>query len=244
MSEALLELVDVVAGYGPITVLNRLSLAVAPQEKLALIGRNGVGKTTLLYTMMGNVRPTTGSIMLRGEAVSGLPPHIVNRRGISIVPEGRRLFGNLSVADNLRLATRAGGASLDEVFDLFPKLEQIYTRRAEHLSGGERQMVAIARALMAPTDLILLDEPFEGLAPTVVQDVMSALQRLKGKRSMILVEHDAEMVLSLADRVYVLVNGRIAFDGTARTLRADTALRDSLLGLAQPSAGRAGTSGS
>ena len=132
------------------------------------------------------------------------------------MPEGRRLFPNLTVLDNLRLAMRAGGASLDDVFALFPKLKLLQRSKAESLSGGERQMLAIARALMVPAKLILLDEPFEGLAPTIVKEVMDALAQLRGRVAMVIVEHHAETVLPLVDRAYVLVNGRVAFEGTAK----------------------------
>ncbi len=149
------------------------------------------------------------------------------------MPEGRRLFPNLTVTENLRLAARPGGASLDDVFALFPKLRILARSQAESLSGGERQMVAIARALMAPAKLILLDEPFEGLAPAVVQEVMAALGKLRGRVAMVIVEHHAETVLSLVDRAYVLVNGRVAFEGSARALEADEALQARLLGVVQ-----------
>ena len=151
-----------------------------------------------------------------------------------IVPEGRRLFPNLTVMENLRLAARPGGASFDEIFDLFPKLQILQRAHAESLSGGERQMLAIARALMVPSRLILLDEPFEGLAPAVVQEVMDALVRLRGRVAMIIVEHHAETVLPIADRAYVLVNGQIAYEGSARALEADEALQVRLLGVVQP----------
>lgn len=220
------------AGYGGSCVIENIDLTVHDNEVVAVLGRNGVGKTTLLYTIMGDVERLSGEVVVDGKPITGLRPHAVNQLGIGIVPEGRRLFGNLSVADNLRIAAREGGADLDEIFDLFPKLRQIYRRRAEYLSGGERQMVAIARALMAPTKLILLDEPFEGLAPAVVQDLIEALVRLKGTRSMVLVEHDAEMIRALADRIYVLVNGRISFSGTLEEFESDETLKASLLGLA------------
>ena len=158
----------------------------------------------------------------------------INRLGISIVPEGRRLFPNLTVMENLRLAARPGGASFDEIFELFPKLRILQRARAESLSGGERQMLAIARALTVPSRLILLDEPFEGLAPSVVQEVMDALVRLRGRVAMIIVEHHAETVLPIVDRAYVLVNGQIAYEGSARTLEADAALQARLLGVVQP----------
>ena len=151
--------------------------------------------------------------------------------GISLVPEGRRLFPNLTVGENLRIAARPGGMSLDEVFGLFPHLRILQRSKAESLSGGERQMVAIARALMVPARMILLDEPFEGLAPAIVKEVMDALVRLRGRVSMVIVEHHAETVLPIVDRAYVLVNGRVAFEGSAKTLEFDAALQARLLGV-------------
>ncbi|MES2481316.1 MAG: branched-chain amino acid ABC transporter ATP-binding protein/permease [Pseudomonadota bacterium] len=227
-----IRLSKVSAGYDGSRVLEDVDMVVHEREVVAVLGRNGVGKTTLLHTLMGTVPLLGGEITVQGQTTRGLPPHAVNRMGVAIVPEGRRLFGNLTVADNLRIAQRPGGASFAEVFALLPKLAQLQGRRAEHLSGGERQMVAIARALMAPAEVVLLDEPFEGLAPTVVQDLTQALHRLKGQRSMVLVEHDAETVLSLADRIYALVNGRVVFSGTTAEFMADSSLRESLLGLA------------
>ena len=149
------------------------------------------------------------------------------------MPEGRRLFPNLTVLDNLRLAMRAGGASVEDVYALFPKLKALQRSKAESLSGGERQMLAIARALMVPAKLILLDGPFEGLAPAIVKEVMDALAQLRGRVAMVIVEHHAESVLPLVDRAYVLVNGRVAFVGTAEMLRADHALQARLLGVVQ-----------
>ena len=163
------------AGYAGSIVLEDLSLVVHEGEAVALLGRNGVGKTTTLRAITGTVRCGSGSIRLDGAEIANAKPYEINRKGISLVPEGRRLFPNLTVLDNLRLAMRAGGASLDEVFALFPKLKALEHSKGESLSGGERQMLAIARALMVPAKVILLDEPFEGLAPTIVKEVMDAL---------------------------------------------------------------------
>ncbi len=230
----LLEIKGLRAGYGGSTVLDGIDLRVGAGEAVALLGRNGVGKTTLLRAITGTVRASSGGITLEGAAIVGRPSFEINRRGISLVPEGRRVFPNLTVIDNLRLAARPGGARLDEVYDLFPKLRVLARARAESLSGGERQMLAIARALMVPAKLILLDEPFEGLAPAIVQEVMAALARLRGAVAMVIVEHHAETVLPLVDRAYVLVNGQVAFAGSARALEADPALQARLLGVVQP----------
>lgn len=157
------------------------------------------------------------------------------------MPEGRRLFPNLSVIENLKLAARSGGASQEEIFALFPRLAERAKSRGENLSGGERQMVAIARALMAPSKLILLDEPFEGLAPAVVHEVREAVMNLTTKASLVIVDHHAESVLAMADRAYVLVNGRVAYGGDAAALAADKALQERLLGVVQAVQASAGT---
>lgn len=235
-SPVILQVQGVSSGYDGGRILDGVDFTVRKGEVVALLGRNGVGKTTLLKTIMGTVTKTKGDIVFEGNTLSGLAPFEINRRGIAVVPEGRRLFLNLSVLDNLRIAMREGGASLEEAFALFPKLYTIQSRKAEHLSGGERQMVAIARAMMAPSRLILLDEPFEGLAPAVVQEVMDAIVRLSSRTSLVLVEHHAEQVLSIADRAYVLVNGTVAFEGKAADLNNDHALQASLLGVVQPTA--------
>jgi len=163
------------AGYAGSVVLEDLSLVVHEGEAVALLGRNGVGKTTALRAITGTVRSASGTIALGGADITNARSYEINQRGVSLVPEGRRLFPNLTVLDNLRLAARAGGASLNDAFTLFPKLRTLQRSRAEGLSGGERQMLAIARALMVPARLILLDEPFEGLAPAIVKEVMDAL---------------------------------------------------------------------
>ncbi|WP_398469293.1 ATP-binding cassette domain-containing protein [Tardiphaga sp.] len=227
----LLKVEGIRAGYGGSTVLDGLDLTVQPGEVVALLGRNGVGKTTSLRALTGTLPLAAGSITFDGKQIGGLRPDEINRAGISLVPEGRRLFPNLTVEENLKLAARRGGASQEEICDLFPKLRTLMRQRAENLSGGERQMVAISRALMVPSRLILLDEPFEGLAPAVVQEVREAVAKLTSKASLIIVEHHAESVLAMADRAYVLVNGKVAFSGDAATLAADVALQERLLGI-------------
>ena len=227
----ILEVQDVHTYYGDAYVLQGLSLTLEDGQILGLLGRNGVGKTTLLRAITGTVRCGGGSIRLGDADITGTRSYEINRKGISLVPEGRRLFPNLTVLDNLRLAMREGGASLDEVFALFPKLAVLQRSKAESLSGGERQMLAIARAMMVPAKLILLDEPFEGLAPAIVKEVTEALARLRGRVAMVIVEHHAEAVLPLVDRAYVLVNGRVAFEGTAKALAEDAELQARLLGI-------------
>ncbi len=197
------------------------------------MGRNGVGKTTTLRSISGTLSGVAGTISFDGKPLGGLKPYEINRLGISLVPEGRRLFPNLTVTENLQLASRPGGFSLEQAYELFPALKTRQKAKAENLSGGERQMVAIARALVVPSRLILLDEPFEGLAPAVVKEVMDALVKLRGTVAMLIVEHHAESVLPIVDRAYVLVNGQIAFEGDALSLERDPALQARLLGVVQ-----------
>ena len=234
VGQPILQLSQVRAGYGGSRILDGIDLTVREGEAVALLGRNGVGKTTTLRAIMGVVPIGAGQIVLDGRTITAARSHAINRLGISLVPEGRRLFPNLTVTENLRLAARAGGASLEDIFALFPKLRVLQRSKAESLSGGERQMVAIARALMVPSRVVLLDEPFEGLAPALVKEVTDALVKLRGRVSMVIVEHHAETVLPIVDRAYVLVNGRVAYEGSAQDLQADTALQARLLGVVQP----------
>ncbi len=232
-AKPLLVLEGVRGGYAGSTVLDGLNLTVNMGEAVALLGRNGVGKTTALRAITGSIPKNTGSIKIDGHDITASRTFEINRLGVSLVPEGRRLFPNLTVLDNLRVAARPGGATFEDVFDLFPKLRILQRSKAESLSGGERQMLAIARALVVPSRIILLDEPFEGLAPAVVKEVMDALVSLRGKVAMIIVEHHAETVLPIVDRVYVLVNGQVAYEGTAAALEADEATQQRLLGLVE-----------
>lgn len=236
-STPLLRLDRVRCGYAGSTVLEDVSLSVGHGEVVALLGRNGVGKTSTLRAITGSIPVTSGHIEFDGEPITGLPTYTITRRGIGLVPEGRRLFPNLTVAENLMIASRRGGGTFDEAYQLFPKLKLLAGSRAANLSGGERQMLAIARALMFPTKLILLDEPFEGLAPAVVQEVMGAVTRLRERASIVIVEHNAEYVLPFADRAYVLVSGQVAFEGSAERLLAENELRGKLLGVAYDEAG-------
>ncbi|WP_321803181.1 branched-chain amino acid ABC transporter ATP-binding protein/permease [Burkholderia sp. BCC1993] len=233
----LLRLEGVKAGYAGNTILDGIDLTLHEGEVIAILGRNGVGKTTTLRAATGVADVTAGRIVFDGHDITGRPAHEINRLGLAMVPEGRRLFPNLTVAENLRLAARKGGASVDEMFALFPRLATRKDARAEHLSGGERQMVAIARALMAPAKAILLDEPFEGLAPAVVQEVLDAVVKLRERASVVIVEHQADMVLPIADRAYVLVNGRVAHESSAVALEQDTATQAKLLGIVHDEAG-------
>lgn len=229
----LLDAKGIAVGYSGSTVLSGVDLTIREGEAVALLGRNGVGKTTLLRALTGSLPLDGGSITFAGTDLRKLKPFEINRLGISLVPEGRRLFPNLTVTENLLLAQRPGGIALEEAFALFPRLKTRQAAKAENLSGGERQMVAIARALMVPSKLVLLDEPFEGLAPAVVNEVMEALVKLRGRVAMVIVEHHAELVLPMADRAVVLVNGQVAFEGDAATLEHDEGMQARLLGVVE-----------
>lgn len=230
-TDRILELSQVAAGYGGSRVLNELDLHVNKGETVALLGRNGVGKTTTLATIMGTLSLLQGRIEFDHQDISAKAPHQVNRLGVSIVPQGRRIFPNLTVTDNLLVAHRPGGWELSAVFELFPKLKQLEHSLGGNLSGGEQQMLAIARAVMAPTRLLLLDEPFEGLAPAIVAEVMAAVAKLRGSVSILLVEQRVDLALQMADRAYVMVNGRTEFEGSAQALRSDHERLVQLLGV-------------
>jgi len=230
--EPLLVLQAVHAGYNGSEILHDVSLDVRRGEVVALLGRNGVGKTTTLRAIMGALKPRSGRVQFAGRDITRLSPDRINRLGIAIVPEGRRIFPNLTVIENLMLAAREGGWAIEEIYDLFPRLRTHRDVRGENLSGGERQMVAIARALMAPQTLMLLDEPFEGLAPVVVTEVLAAVERLRERTSILLVEHKIDLVLHLAERAFVIVNGQIAFAGESAALQRDVELQQRLFGVA------------
>ncbi|MBS0528093.1 MAG: ABC transporter ATP-binding protein, partial [Proteobacteria bacterium] len=227
----LLTLKGLSAGYNTSDILQNIDLEVREGEVVALLGRNGVGKTTTLMTIMGMLKPSRGSIAFADQDITSLSPDQVNRHGIAIVPEGRRIFPNLTVVENLALAQRDGGWQLEEIYRLFPKLKMRQDARGENLSGGERQMLAIGRALCAPQRLILLDEPFEGLAPSVVAEVLAAIEQLRHKTSILLVEHKVDLVLDFADRAYIMVNGQMAYTGNSSALRDDMETQTKFLGV-------------
>ncbi len=227
----ILTLKDVTSGYAGSRVLRDVSLEVGEGEVVALLGRNGLGKTATLRTIMGTVKPMAGSIELAGQPIGGRAPHRINCLGVSVVAEGRRIFPNLSLLNNLQLARRPGGWSVGEVFALFPRLGTLQGSKGESLSGGELQMLAIALALMALTKLIPLGEPLEGLAPAVVNEVVGAIAKLQGRTSILIVEQKIDLVLQMADRAYVMVNGQLAHAGDAETLRRHEGPQVRLLGV-------------
>jgi branched-chain amino acid transport system ATP-binding protein len=237
--QRVLQLENVNAFYGKSHIINNATLDVREGEIVALLGRNGAGKSTLLRTLCGLVAPASGAIELYGKEIAGVPTPDIARMGVSYVPQGRGLFAGMSVADNLalgRLARRGdetGGVVWDEeqILDLFPRLKDRLSVAADYLSGGEQQMVAVARALSGNTRLLLLDEPFEGLAPAVVQELFRVFDGLRRHVSIVIVEHNLDQVLALADRVFVLERGTIIHQGPAKPLLDDLALRKKVLWL-------------
>ena len=233
---ALLELHDVHAAYGLSRVLFGISLEVNPGECVCLLGRNGVGKTTTMRTVMGLTPPSTGRVRFKSNDITGWAPYRVARTGIGFVPEDRRVFAELSVWENLdvarRAAARPGHWTIESVTELFPVLDALRDRQSGFLSGGEQQMLTIARTLMGNPELLLLDEPSEGLAPLVVQALLAKIGELKAQGlTILLAEQGIEFSLALADRVYVLEKGSVRFAGPSAALRSDRALLDKLLAL-------------
>jgi branched-chain amino acid transport system ATP-binding protein len=219
--------------YGLGHILHGLSLSVAEGEVVALLGRNGAGKTTTLRSVTGLTPPKKGEILYKGRNIAGLDAHVISQSGIALVPETRDIFSYLTVKENLSIAGRKGSRwQMDTVLDRFPSLKERLNNKGRELSGGEQEMLAIARALMTGPDLLLLDEPSQGLAPLVITSVMDTIRELKNQHvSMLLVEQNAEMALQLADRVYVIDHGTVVFDGTPASLRADTQVTATYLGV-------------
>jgi branched-chain amino acid transport system ATP-binding protein len=234
-AEPLLQVEDLHTAYGLSRVLFGLTFAVGRGECVTLLGRNGVGKTTTLRSVMGLTPPARGRILWRGRDLRGKAPHEIARLGIGFVPEDRRIFAELTVWENLDVAARGGGAggwTVERVYDLFPKLRDLRDRQGGFLSGGEQQMLTIARTLMGNPALLLLDEPSEGLAPLVVDHLKAQIARLKADGlTILLAEQNVEFSLDLADRVYILEKGAVRYTGTAAQLRADEALRHQYLAL-------------
>jgi len=235
--EALLKLDRVSAAYRGLKALQDVSLAVRPGEIVAVVGANGAGKSTLLRAIAGQVA-TEGVITFDGQSLDRVAPHLITRRGVGLVPEGRRLFPRLSVETNLRLGAyaRRGDPArfkpLDLVFTLFPRLQERLAQRAETLSGGEQQMLAIGRALMTQPRLLMLDEPSQGIAPKLVDDILAAVGRIRTLgTTILLVEQRLAEALELADRAYVLQTGRIVLEGPAKDIAADAGVRKAYLGM-------------
>ena len=233
---ALLEVEDIHTAYGTSRVLFGVSLDIQPGECVCLLGRNGVGKTTTMRSVMGLTPPSTGHVRFKSRDITGWPPYRVARAGIGFVPEDRRIFAELSVWENLdvarRAAARPGRWTIEAVTELFPVLGELRDRQGGFLSGGEQQMLTIARTLMGNPELLLLDEPSEGLAPLVVEALLAKVGELKAQGlTILLAEQGIEFSLALADRVYVLEKGVVRFSGSSATLRSDRSVLDQLLTL-------------
>jgi branched-chain amino acid transport system ATP-binding protein len=238
-AKMLLDVKDLNTFYGMSHVLQGISLRVDPGEIVTLLGRNGMGKSTTLKTVMGLVKPRTGLVLFKGKDITGNPPYKVARAGIGYVPEDRRIFPNLSVTDNLFLGIK-GGKILnpddpkvwtgERIFHHFPKLKERAEQKGRFLSGGEQQMLTIGRSLMGNPELILVDEPTEGLAPLMVQEVRDVLEGIhKTGVSILLVEHNIKVALSLASRVYLMGKAHIGFAGTPAELEAQPAVKSKYL---------------
>ena len=236
MTTPILEIKKVNTYYGPIQALRDVSLHINPGEIISLIGANGAGKSTLLMTIFGAPKAKSGEILYKGQDLAKLEAHQIASKGIAQVPEGRRIFPKMTVEENIMIgALPIGDKYMDEdrkvMFDLFPRLLERRNQRAGTLSGGEQQMLAIARALMSRPDMILLDEPSLGLAPLIVRQIFSVLKELgKNGKTIFLVEQNANHALRLADRAYVMVNGEIRMTGSGAELLANPEVRDAYLG--------------
>lgn len=219
--------------YGSSHVLFKVSLEVKKGEVVCLLGRNGAGKTTTMRSIINLTTPRSGSIVFKGCVITGKPPYQLARMGLGYVPEDRRIFPDLSVGDNLELGWRKGSAAgwnKQKVYDLFPALRKLDGRKGGYLSGGEQQMLSIARALMGNPELLLLDEPTEGLAPLIVQELEEQIIRLKAEGiSILLAEQNIKSALKLADRGYIIDSGRIRYEGSVKDLQSDEELRKKYL---------------
>ena len=226
-----LKLSRVGAGYGETHVLEGIDLALAQGESLSIIGRNGVGKSTLLETIMGHTTLHEGTIFLGRRDITVLPPHLRARSGLGYVPQEREIFPSLTVLENLELGFRPGPWTLERVFDLFPNLKTRLSNAGTQLSGGEQQMLAVARALLTNPSVLLMDEPTEGLAPVIVQALAHVLLKLRdeGNLSIVLVEQNSRVALEFSARTVVMDRGRIVFDGESERLRKDPEFLASLI---------------
>jgi len=228
----LLELADVRAGYGDAVVLDGVSLSVPENGSFAVLGRNGVGKSTLLSTVIGHTTFHSGSIEYRGVPIAGLPAYERARRGIGYVPQEREIFPSLSVEENLTVAARPGPWALASVYGLFPRLKERKGNMGNQLSGGEQQMLAIARSLMTNPALLLLDEPLEGLAPIIIEELAAALQKMRDEgTAMLLVEQHLEVALALTEDTVVIERGAIVHRARSAEFAKDTATLERYVGL-------------
>jgi branched-chain amino acid transport system ATP-binding protein len=232
----MLEINDIHTWYGDSYVLQGVDMEVKDGSVVALLGRNGMGKTTTIRSIMGLTPPRKGSIKFNGSELVGLPPNQISRTGIGLVPQGRMIFPSLSVTENLTMAARAGDKSdpwtLEKVYETFPRLKERGKNKGNLLSGGEQQMLTIARALMTNPELIMLDEPSEGLAPIVVQEVYRIIEKLKAAgQSILLVEQDFGMAMSVADYAYIMSKGSIVYGSAPHELIDNETVKTQYLGV-------------
>jgi branched-chain amino acid transport system ATP-binding protein len=231
----MLEVEGIHTYYGLSHILFGISLRVDPGEVVCLLGRNGAGKTTTLRSIMGLIPPKEGHIRFRGEEIAGTPPYLLARKGLGYVPDDRRIFADLTVAENLEIAVRkargeGGGWNRARVYDLFPALKAIESRKGGYLSGGEQKMLAIARALMGNPELLFLDEPTEGLAPIMVHSLEGQIKKLREVGlTVLLAEQNMRSTLRLSDRAYIIDNGQICYQGSITDLRANEEIRKKYL---------------
>jgi branched-chain amino acid transport system ATP-binding protein len=230
-----LELKGVSAGYGETVVLEDIDLALAPGESISIIGRNGVGKTTLLATVMGHTRLHKGEVLFGGTSLARVPVYRRALMGLGFVPQEREIFPSLTVHENLQVGARPGPWTPARVFELFPNLRERLGNVGNQLSGGEQQMLAIARALLTNPSVLLMDEPTEGLAPVIVEAMTAVLLRLRaeGALSIMLVEQNSRFALAFSERTLVMSKGRIVYDGRSETLRADPERLAQIIGIAE-----------
>ncbi len=231
----MLEVIDIHTYYGESHVVQGVSLKVEKGSVVAILGRNGMGKTTIIRSIIGFTPPRHGVIRFKGKEITGLPPYKIAQMGLALVPQGRGIFSSLSAKENLTMAARSSqkgeGWTLERVFSLFPALKERAKLYANLLSGGEQQMLSIARALMTNPDLILMDEPSEGLAPLIVQEISHLIKQLKGSLTVLLVEQNLYMALELADYIYVISKGVVAYESPPEELRNNEEVKSKYLGV-------------
>jgi branched-chain amino acid transport system ATP-binding protein len=231
----MLEVVDIHTYYGESHVLQGVSLKVEQGQVIALLGRNGMGKTTIARSIIGFTPPRRGVVRFKGKEINGLQSYQIARMGLALVPQGRGIFPSLSVKENLTIAARnsnrEGAWNLERIYALFPILKKRANFYSNRLSGGEQQMLSIARALMTNPDLLLMDEPSEGLAPLIVQEISRVIDQLRGSHSVLLAEQNLSMALGLADYVYVISKGTVVYESTPQELRTNEEVKSKHLGI-------------
>lgn len=237
MSENILQIKDLVVSYGGIEAVKGISFDVPKGDIVTLIGANGAGKSTVLKTISGIIKPKNASILFEGTEIVGKTPDFIVSKGVTLVPEGRRVFPNLTVLENLKIGAylrkdkKAIQKDTEHVYELFPRLKERSWQLAGTLSGGEQQMLAVGRALMSAPKLIMMDEPSLGLAPLVVQDIFSIIRQINSEGiTVLLIEQNANMALKIADKAYVMETGRITMEGTGAELLADETIKEAYLG--------------